>query len=175
MAFRSPTSPTQWTRLARLTRGKPILAAEVDEVCNDLEFMLNARELLISDVFWPYPRSNTAYAEIRRWLLDATDTCSAAVGGEDVVETEAYALAWCDAGTTGEVKLSTLVLPEFNGIGTVTATVPTWHLLEGPSPGDCVTAVSLGIEETFVLSSKRTSGTHKIYTAGLIVVSHNFL
>lgn len=182
MSFRSPSGFTTWVDERSLTPGKEIKDGELDNVFNDIERFVRARQLRIADYFGRWQRSSgshgTPFGTALRWY-DAQDLCDIQGGSltttwssaNEEVECDVYIRAWVEdygamGGVTAEFQVTTGATSGGTATVSTSSTTPGWITTT-------IWAAADGSEQTWDLTNKITSGTvgtdHAVCDAFLVV------
>lgn len=117
MSARNPTSWNEWTSEEDLYPGQPIVTTEPSNVADDQTQILDAPQMIISDVFERIPTSAAAYTLMDRRDVVLKNMCNDT--GVTTISTNWALLLYADAGVT------TIGMRITDGTTTSTSTIST--------------------------------------------------
>lgn len=164
MAVRAPTDFTRWLDQRALLPKSPVVTTVPSLVADDQSYIIDARELVILDLF-PPRKVTGGSTEIMRYYVDTKDECGTGTGAY----THEYAvlLGNDDGASTGAVTVKTNA-----DAGGTTLTVDAG---DNPMVWD-YNSIDLngnGNEECVIVELARTAGAGGVYVAGFALWTYD--
>lgn len=162
MATRNPSAPTEFPDEESLLAQEIIVTTVPDNVFDLIEYILDAGQLVLMDVFALVMTTSGTAVTARQYHLytkDFADADSPATYASHSI----YVRAWCDSSTTAAARVT-----GGNGTAsqTITATTPTW--VKFSSSYDIATHDT---QVDLTLQFNRASGAGQCYIDAWMVVA----
>lgn len=162
MAARAPTSFNQYNDESTLAPRRQILTTVPNAVLNDQQFVLDVKNVLITDVFYPVSTTSGSYVVAARYPYRGIDMCAG-----NATDTHQWAVyAWAsDSTTTFTVQA---LIATYGTSDTIAVAASTdSKIWRGWS--NTLALDSSGRIDTLKIQMKRDSGSGTVYVGGVCV------